>query len=376
VGYYYIDAHGHIYAYVAVGYEKSSAGLAQRTADLQELDQDYGIREFAHIMTFTENDHYGIEMWYDGIEYYYTHFNPNASTSTVHLLVCEVHNVASSWGAENVIGYSGNISNVGESEAKTILNKLNGEEGHLKRSLLMAVNGLQIELLGTGGWVLAPTVWEYSPECGEYTGSTEPILVNIRFDADIVAVDLHEMLYCNDGYILEEEHYPGYGPRRVNPDEIEFYAVPFTCPGSFMPVIRSDVAVSAIGGHQLDGGYPYAGDGWGIGPNGDYFGLEYRFADTDPDCDNWAATITYTGAFVEEDRTYVYWQAATQKGSISYDVVDAFGVVVATVPATQVPEFTPVGYLVEVPSEAVSHLLERIERRILWGAINPKRGVN
>ena len=53
MGYYYIDAHGHIYAYVAVGYEKSSAGLAQRTADLQELDQDYGIREFAHIMTFT-----------------------------------------------------------------------------------------------------------------------------------------------------------------------------------------------------------------------------------------------------------------------------------------------------------------------------------
>jgi len=33
-------------------------------------------------------------------------------------------------------------------------------------------------------------------------------------------------------------------------------------------------------------------------------------------------------------------------------------------------------YYVRAFDKAVSHLLERIERRILWGAINPKRGVN
>jgi len=38
---------------------------------------------------------------------------------------------------------------------------------------------------------------------------------------------------------------------------------------------------------------------------------------------------------------------------------------------------SPLGmHMLEESLGAVSHLLERIERRILWGAINPKRGVN
>jgi len=365
VAYYYIDTHGHYQCYLAVAYEHTGEGLAQRTSDLAVLaGSEYGFQNITHYELVDEDEYFGIEVWGNGVDYYYTKFNPAASTSTVHMFVCEAFNFAADWGAENVVGYTVTVRDYGEYEAMTLLNRLNGEDNLTRRHLVAAVNDMYLQLYGTGAWCLSPTVDEYSPEAGEYTGNTDPMLVYLRFSTDLVEVDLHEMIYCTDGYILEEEHYPGMGPRWLYPNEIQFYVVPFTCPGSFMPVIRSDVAVSAIGGHELDGGFPYEGDGWGEGPNGDYFGIGYRFADSDPDCDNWATSFVGAGAFVDSTTGLcnVYWQVDFQDGSLYYEVLGAFGEVLATVSAKPVLEYTPVGYLETIDTnEAVFTIVEHDE---------------
>ncbi len=369
-GVYYQATHGNTDGFIAVVYSLDEEGFRQREDDYAELIRDYGL-DSTRIGVVDRFYGFAIKVWLPGVISIYRSWNPAHGTSYVHNLACYGDTYSAWWGADNVASYDYAVPTwQGPPESIVTFQCLNGQNGVNNRILAHAVSGT-LTLFGDGQWVLAPSIIDWWPPLDEIYSDTGPYYVEMRFNTPMdTDVDPGWVLRAHDGYILDEEAYPGRGPRWDDEHTISGYVLPLSCPGTIEPVVCAEYAVSAVGGHMLDGGGPEENS---IGPGGDDWWHIFRTDADDPDCVNWATSFACAGAFREQGQVTFYWQVDFQRGTVGFDLRSVTsGDLLVHVPARAAPDaYTPMGYTTTIPTDEEIFF---IEERTITGIAFRSRG--
>jgi len=232
----FISSHGSSSGFAVEAYEHTAAGEAARDAQYNDyINQGFTAEE---IYRASSDDGYHISVTPHALQSWFV----DAKT-IVYLSTCDGATFSGSWGAREVLSYTGSVSHAtAKADANTFWGHMDGTiDGGTKRPVSKAKEGTSLTHTGTGNTVLSPKVKGHG-------GS--PVVFDCKMDTSIDPATV--VTAPPDEAILTNWQW-------VGDDTISFYVFPLKPLIHF--TVHADKAISGNNGAKLDGNW--------VGPNGD-----------------------------------------------------------------------------------------------------------